>query len=257
MPRPTQAQSPLPPPGDAILRCLPLSDRCEHYLRGLLLEGGLEPGQPLSVEAVASALDVSRQPVMEAVKRLAADGFVTILPQVGCRVVQPEPGQVADFYRLFAPAEALVARLAAERRTDAEAAAFGELSQRIDAEARVAGSPCERSPAYRTMNRLRHEAVHAMARSPIAAGIVAGMWDRCDFYIRAAFGSLYFTENVRQAHAAITAAILAGDGNRADSETAGYLTEVGARTVRSLRRRTAGGATDSPAASVSSGWLTR
>lgn len=234
MPRPTQVLSPLPPPSDEIRRRLPLSDRCEHYLRGLLLEGGLEPNQPLSVEAVATALSVSRQPAMEAVKRLAADGFVVILPQVGCRVVQPDPSHVADFYRLFAPSEALIARLAAERRTEQEAAAFNDLSRRVEAEAGLAG---HHSPAYRTMNRRRYEAVHAMASSPIAAGIVAGMWDRSDFYIRAAFGSLYFTEDVRRAHTAVTAAILAGDAAAAESETARYLTEVGNRTVRYLSRR--------------------
>jgi DNA-binding GntR family transcriptional regulator len=213
-----------------------LSDRCEAYLRGLLLEGGLEPDQPMSVEAVAAALHVSRQPAMEAVKRLAADGFVIILPQSGCRIVRPDPGHVADFYRLFAASEALIAYLAAERRTQQEAVAFDELSRAVAAEA-----PADRrSPAYRSLNRRRYEAMHAMARSPIAAGIVAGMWDRSDFYIRAAFGSLYFPESVRRAHAAVTEAVVAGDGDAAAAETARYLADVGARTVRWLRRDTAG-----------------
>jgi DNA-binding GntR family transcriptional regulator len=236
MPRPTQALPPLPPPADDLLHRLPLSDRCEHYLRALLLEGGLEPNQPLSVEAVASALNVSRQPAMEAVKRLAADGFVTIQPQVGCRVVLPQPDHVADFYRLFAPAEALIARFAAERRSMPEAQAFQDLSRQVEAEASQAGPPDRRSPAYRALNRSRYEALHAMARSPIAAGLVAGMWDRSDFYIRAAFGSLYFTSAVRRAHVAITEAISAGDPDAAGTATADYLTEVGARTVDRLRR---------------------
>jgi DNA-binding GntR family transcriptional regulator len=181
-------------------------------------------------------LQVSRQPAMEAVKRLAADGFVTILPQIGCRVVQPEPDHVADFYRLFASSEGLIARLAAERRTEVEAEAFGELSRQVEAEAGKAGLPEQRSPVYRALNRRRYEAVHAMAHSPIAAAIAAGMWDRSDFYIRAAFGSLYFSETVRVAHAAVTAAIVAGDADMAEVETVRYLTEVGTRTVRSLHR---------------------
>lgn len=237
MPRPSQDLWPLPPPDEATSRRLPLSDRCEQYLRGLLLEGGLEPNQPLLVEAVARALGVSRQPAMEAVKRLAADGFISIQPQVGCRVVQPEPDHVADFYRLFAPSEALIARLAAERRAASEAAAFGDLSHRVEANVSRAGPPEMRSPTYRTMNRMRYEALHAMARSPIAADIVAGMWDRSDFYIRVAFGSLYFSEDVRRAHAAVTAAVLSGDAAAAEAATAGYLTQVGTRTVCALRRR--------------------
>ena len=225
----------MPAPSPAIQHLLPLSDRCERYLRDLLLEGGLEPNQPLSVESVAAALGVSRQPAMEAAKRLAADGFIVIQPQVGCRVMQPEPNHVADFYRLFAPAEAMIARLAAERRSDAEAVVFDQFSQRVAAEANAAGAPEARSPTYRVLNRQRCQSIHMMARSPIAAGIVAGMWDRSDFYIRAAFGSLYFSADVRRAHVAVTAAIVAGDAVSAEAETLTYLTGVGRRTVQRLR----------------------
>jgi DNA-binding GntR family transcriptional regulator len=228
MPRLAQPLIRMPEPPPDIAARLPLSDRCEQYLRGLLLDGGLTPNDPLSVEAVAATLNVSRQPAMEAVKRLAADGFVAILPQIGCRVVQPEPDHVADFYRLFAPAEALVARLAAERRTPQEAADFVALSRRIAAEASQPGGD-------RALGRLRYAALHGMARSPIAAGIVAGLWDRSDFYVRAAFGALSFSDAAIRAHAAIANAVGAGDAAAAEAETLAYLTEVGARTAERLR----------------------
>lgn len=228
----------MPKPPDDIADRLPLSDRCEHYLRGLLLEGGLAPHEPLSVEAVAATLNVSRQPAMEAVKRLAADGFVSIQPQIGCRIVQPEPDQVADFYRLFAPAEALIARLAAERRSAQEAEAFAALSQRIAAEAAAAGGPADQCSAYRTLNRMRGEALHGMARSPIAAGIIAGMWDRSDFYVRCAFGSLSFSETVIRAYAMIARAVADGNAAAAGSATAAYLHDLGASTASRLRQGT-------------------
>jgi hypothetical protein len=63
------------------------------------------------------------------------------------------------------------------------------------------------------------------------------MWDRSDFYIRGVFGSLYFTERVLRAHAAVTNAIRLADADTAESITSDYLTETGISTVRWLRRR--------------------
>ena len=62
-----------------------------------LLEGDLAAGDKLSVVDLTRTLDCSRVPVMEALKRLAGDGFVQIVPQVGCRVVTPRADDVRDF----------------------------------------------------------------------------------------------------------------------------------------------------------------
>ena len=86
------------------------------HLMTELLEGELRPGDWLSVVELAARLKCSRVPVMEAVKRLAADGFVAIVPQVGCRVAMPEPHEVLDYFKLFATVEGCVTRFAAERR---------------------------------------------------------------------------------------------------------------------------------------------
>jgi hypothetical protein len=59
---------------------------------------------------------------------------------------------VADFFLLFAAAEALVARLGAERRTPDEARAFN-LAQALEIEAAAAGGPADCDPRYRAINR--------------------------------------------------------------------------------------------------------
>lgn len=239
MARPKQSVAILPPPppaaqGDASAR---LGERCAAYLRGLLLDGGLDPGDPVSIEAVARAVGASRQPAMDAVKRLAAEGFITILPQVGCRVVRPEPEHVEDFYALFSASEGLLAKMAGQRRTAEEAIAFRD-SVILMWNAVDEGGPIQPGDsAHRLLNRRYHEALHTLARSPIVAGISAGMWDRCDFYVRVAFGSLGLTERVRRAHMAIKDAILSGDSLRAERETIAYLWPLGQRVVRRLRRQ--------------------
>jgi DNA-binding GntR family transcriptional regulator len=63
------------------------------------------------------------------------------------------------------------------------------------------------------------------------------MWDRSDFYLRAAFGSLYFSPAVRRAHATIVAAIVAGDADTADAATVTHLSGIGERAVGRLKSR--------------------
>ena len=70
-------------------------------------------------------------------------------------------------------------------------------------------------------------AIHRLARAPLACSVAAGMWDRSDFCIKVAFGSLYFSRQVRQAHLAIRRAIVDGDPDAAEAAIAGQLREVG------------------------------
>ena len=238
MPRPVLISRDLPPPDpDLIESGATLADRCTTYLKGLLLDGGLEPGQPVSIAAVTRAMGVSRQPVMDAVKRLAAEGFIQVMPQIGCRVISPQPDSVGDFFQLFARSEALVCRLAAQRRTAEQAAALQKLAHAVLRESNEAGAPDNQDPRYRHLNRRLHDAIHQLARSPVASEISASMWDRSDFYLRAAFGSLYFSPAVRRSHAAIVAAIVAGDADTADHATVEHLTGVGERTVKRLKAK--------------------
>jgi DNA-binding GntR family transcriptional regulator len=238
MPRPLRNIRDLPEPDPNLLDSgATLADRCASYLKGLLLDGGLEPGQPISIAAVTRAMGVSRQPVMDAVRRLEIEGFIQVLPQIGCRVVAPKAEAVGDFFQFFARAEGLVCRLAAERRSAEDAAALQLLADLVLRESSNAGPPDAGDPTYRHLNRRLHNAIHELAGSPIASEISTSMWDRCDFYSRAAFGSLYFSPAVRRAHAAIVAAIVAGDGETADAVTVRHLSGVGERAVGRLKAK--------------------
>src|SRR5215470_3244264 len=55
-------------------------------LKERLLEGEFQAGERLSVEALKAEFGVSKQPVMEALRRLSSEGLVEIIPQVGCRI---------------------------------------------------------------------------------------------------------------------------------------------------------------------------
>lgn len=204
------------------------------HIKLRLLEGDLEPGDDLSVVAFAEQLGCSRVPVMEAMKRLETEGLINIIPQVGCRVAVPNGHDAMDFFVLFSGVEGVMARFAAERRSEEDLEMFRTVCDRVDTLIASAGKPESKDPSYRQLNLLFHRAIHEMAHSPLTSCISVGLWDRADFYIKAAFGSLYFSSRVKRAHQAIRRAIIAGDAEKAELEVRANLKEVGERVAKKL-----------------------
>jgi DNA-binding GntR family transcriptional regulator len=162
-----------------------LGELAQQEIKGRLLDGIYTPGQKLVVEDLSAEFEVSRQPIMEALRVLSAEGLVTIIPQVGCRVASYGAQEVRDFFALFATMEGAVAALAATRRTDADLRALNEISARIgtlvDEE-----DLTERAHSYRIRNREFHAQIHAMADSAIIADLSRRMWNLSDFLINTA-----------------------------------------------------------------------
>ncbi|MBI3078117.1 MAG: GntR family transcriptional regulator [Deltaproteobacteria bacterium] len=80
-----------------------------------LIEGGTFPlGGKVVAEEVGRRLGVSRTPVWEAFKRLAAEGLVRIIPRQGCYIVSFTVAEVQQLYVVRELLEGFAARLAAE-----------------------------------------------------------------------------------------------------------------------------------------------
>jgi DNA-binding GntR family transcriptional regulator len=151
-------------------------------LKERLLEGGYRAGERLPVEALKTEFGVSKQPIMEALRRLASDGLVDIIPQVGCRVPVYEPQDVADFFAIFGGMEGAVAGVAAHRCTPAQLEQLVAVNAEID-ELSTNPDPGARAHGYRVLNRRFHGIVHEMAHSPVVVGISRRMWDMSDLLI--------------------------------------------------------------------------
>lgn len=225
-------------PSDLRLAGLRRHDLAYAYLKALLLDGGLEPGEQISSDGVGRALAVSRAPVSDAIRRLAMDGLLEVVPQVGCRVVTPVPAEVADFYELFAATEAVIAGFAAVRRTDGQATAFRQLLVELSPRNAMPSDPDARSVELRRRNRLRYERLHELAGSPMSAVIGATFWDRSDFFLRVAFGRFETPRYVASAQRALFDAVIDGDAPTARHQTDEYLTRLGADVAAALARRT-------------------
>ncbi|NMH99543.1 GntR family transcriptional regulator [Pseudonocardia acidicola] len=153
-----------------------------EQLKERLLEGVYAAGERLQVEALKTQFQVSKQPVMEALRRLSGEGLVEIIPQVGCQVCSYPAQEVDDFFRLFGGVEGTIAEVAAARRTDAQLQRLVLVEDRI-ASLRAVTDPERRSHGYRVHNREFHAVVHEMAGSEVMATTSRRMWDLSDFLI--------------------------------------------------------------------------
>jgi DNA-binding GntR family transcriptional regulator len=194
-----------------------LAEHCYESVLEQLLDGSLRPGEQLPIEALCASLRVSRHPLMEAVKRLEYEGFITIAPQVGCRVVETDASDVHDFFGFFAAAEALCARHAAERRTPDNVRRMSELC-RSSAALRVQTDERERSRGYRALDERLHAEIRRVGRSRIVDQISSRLWHRADFLVTSIAGPHVHSDRLDTAHAEheeIVRAIAGGDGDAA------------------------------------------
>lgn len=190
-----------------------LSGHIYKSIKARLLQGEIPPNDRLSVEALRVEFGVSKQPVMEALRLLTADGLVEIVPQIGCVVSTYSPAEVEDFFHMFAGLEGAVAGVAARRCSQAALRELDTVSRRI----RVLSTdpnPGIRSLEYLTLNRDFHERIHRMAGSRIIVDTSRRMWDLSDFLINTAGVSHPMGAAVGQRqddHDRIREALAAGD----------------------------------------------
>lgn len=179
-------------------------DEVYDFLVNRLISAHYAFGERILVKQLSNEMQVSRQPIMAALNRLDADGFVRIVPQVGCQVRNPSRIEIADFFLMFQRFEGLFAELAATRRSDAQLRELKSIQQRIAAAER-AEQVAPRD--YADLNRSFHALIHTMANSPQLEDRQRVNFNMSDFLITHSigFGRLRF-ETLHE-HEAIIEAI--------------------------------------------------
>lgn len=100
-------------------------------IRAMIVAGAFGPGDRLGEADLAARLDVSRTPVREALRQLAADGLVEHVPNKGARVVALTADELEHVFELRAQVEGTAAHRAAATITAAELDALAELADQI------------------------------------------------------------------------------------------------------------------------------
>ncbi|WP_062012393.1 GntR family transcriptional regulator [Aureimonas sp. AU4] len=103
--------------GDRISR-LSLHEMIVGRLRDMIIEGELAPGTRLHEVQLGERLGISRTPLREAIKYLASEGLVELIPSRGATVKRFEPKDVRDMLRVIRQLEMLAGELACEAASD-------------------------------------------------------------------------------------------------------------------------------------------
>jgi DNA-binding GntR family transcriptional regulator len=169
-------------------------------------------------EKLAAAHAVSRTPVREALRLLAATGLVEQRPRRGAVVAWPDARRLAQMFQAMAELEAVCAGLCARAMG---AKARKALAARHAAMGRLAAAG--RVDAYSAANVAFHEALYAGAGNAYLAELAGATRRRLAPFRAAQLGGAERLAASHAEHGAIVAAILAGDTVRASAATRAHL----------------------------------
>ncbi|WP_342730174.1 GntR family transcriptional regulator [Bradyrhizobium sp. B117] len=142
-------------------------------IRAILLDGEIPPGARIPERELCERLQISRTPLREALKVLAAEGLVQLLPHRGSRAAKLTDKDMRDLFEVCQGLEALAGELACERISEAgieEIAAAHEEMVRHYREGDLI--------QYYRGNRAIHEAIVNAAENPALAAVYASVTAR-------------------------------------------------------------------------------
>lgn len=139
-----------------------LHERVAYRLRELLVEGAIAPGAKLNERELSERLDVSRTPLREAIKMLAAEGLVELLPNRGAVAVSLSEQDVLNTFEVMAELEGMSGELAAKRISESELAEIKALHYEM-----LAAHTRRDLSAYYRLNAQIHKAINSAAKNPV------------------------------------------------------------------------------------------
>ncbi|SFK27693.1 GntR family transcriptional regulator [Methylorubrum salsuginis] len=96
-----------------------LHDEVLARLRDFIVEGNLAAGARVPERLLCERFGISRTPLREALKVLASEGLIELLPNRGARVRRIGEREMVELFDVMGGLEALAGRLACERLTEA------------------------------------------------------------------------------------------------------------------------------------------
>lgn len=153
------------------------TDTARRRLRALILDGTYPAGARLTELEVAALLGMSRTPVREAIRALAADGLVRPAGW-GVAVVALDPSDLEHAYQVRAALEGLTAELAADRQRTGRIAPADLASLGGDAADAAQATAAGRLQQAVEHNRRFHRRVAELAGNPIALSTLDRLWDQ-------------------------------------------------------------------------------
>jgi len=208
-------------------RRAPIGRELYGMLRQQILTGGLRPGESIPEASLAERAGVSRTPVREVLRRLADEGFVTIIPQVGTYVAPIRLAAVYDSQFIRETLECRTIRLATENLAEADAALLRE-----NLAAQRASLAAGEADAFFAQDDALHACLVRIAGRPAIWEVIQGVKSQLDRVRYLSLQSGDWPPVLVEEHATLVEHVLAGDADGAEAAMRAHLRTVFATIER-------------------------
>jgi DNA-binding GntR family transcriptional regulator len=99
---------------------VPLRENAYELIKRMILKGYFKPGERLIENQLSKKFGVSRTPIRESIRKLAAEGLVEITPKAGTKISKLTKNDIDEIYEIRDVLESLAAEKAASIITDRE-----------------------------------------------------------------------------------------------------------------------------------------
>lgn len=182
------------------------ADELRQILADEIVRGKIKPGDTLDETAIAARFKVSRTPVREAIRQLAASGLVDAKPHRAAVVARPSHDDLIGMFEAMAELEGLCAHYAAERMTPPERTGLEQVHDDLRLMIQD-GDPQN----YHETNQLFHGTVYAGAHNAYLAELTLATRIRVQPFRRAQFRNLGRLSKSHEEHDRVVTAIMRAD----------------------------------------------
>ncbi|KAB8195292.1 FCD domain-containing protein [Nonomuraea phyllanthi] len=190
------------------------TDVAKDQLRELILDGTYPSGARLTEMEVAAALEMSRTPVREALRALAADGLVRPSGR-GVVVAALDRDHLDEAYQVRAALEALTAELAATRQSEGRIAPADLVALRDVANETAAVTAEGRFADAVRLNRRFHRLIAELAGNSMALLTLERIWDQIQVSTLRSLAPPSRPAHVSGQHEDLVSAIILGHADEA------------------------------------------
>lgn len=198
-------------------------------LRDLITEGEIASGARLNERILGERLGVSRTPLREAFRLLAAEGLIELQPNRGAQVVRLSDDDIRESFEVMSGLEALSGELACRHVNADEIAEIKALTFEM-----LACHARNDLPGYYRLNRAIHDRINRAARNRLLTQVYATLNLRIqNLRFRSNFDRDKWDTAARE-HAQMVEALEARDGARLAALLREHLTRKGDAVLEAL-----------------------
>lgn len=203
-----------------------------NKIKDWLLNGNLKPGEIISSYKISEALNLSRTPIALALKKLEQEGFIEIIPQVGCMIKLPNINEAEEDFLIRAILEGFAAEMATYNCTGDD---INELKN-IHAESSIAAKNND-AALYASYNKKFHLKITKMSKMSRLISLLSNFWDNISYYSAGIdFLSERYDISVEE-HRNIISAIEEGNAEKARSLMENHLRKCSGDFCNSLKNK--------------------